>query len=91
MKAYWIGKSIVAAPDVPNALLVMARHDTLEKWIEDEVQELTTDELSRLVDDREDYTVADALRAVEEKPIPSSLDAGKHGRGALIRWGKTFP
>lgn len=91
MKAYWIGKSIVAAPDAPNALLVMARHDTLEKWSQEEVHELTAAELNQFVDDRDNHTVADAVKAAEEKPIPSTLEAKKHGRGALIRWGKNFP
>ncbi|MEQ9725199.1 hypothetical protein ABRP29_06115 [Pseudomonas sp. WHRI 8822A] len=86
MKAFWIGKSIIAAPDVDNALLVMGRHEPADKWSLADVRELSADELRQQVDEGGDMSVADALQAVIVTPEPSRLSAVTQGRGALIRW-----
>lgn len=90
LKAYWIGKSIVAAPDHINALIVIARHERAEKWELGEVRELTEEELLQPALTAGSSSVAEILQGFMLGPEPSAWSIATHGHGHLIRWHRSL-
>lgn len=70
LKAYWAGRSIVAAYDPAEVLEVMERHEPADKYLLEEVRELTEVELQRPVAARDPELVHEALsRCLEAQLI----------------------
>ena len=61
LNAYWVGRSIVAAYDPPEAVAVMERHEPPGKYRPEQVAELLEEELWQPVDPDSADAVATAL------------------------------
>ncbi len=72
LKAYWVGRNIVAAYDPVEAVAVMERHEPPGKYLPEQVVELLEEDLWQPVDPGSPGTVAVAL--------------DRCGHAQLIRW-----
>jgi len=85
MTAYWVGKSIVAAPDPLSALQVIARHGGMKRWQLSDVRELTQADLAMPIQPTLQMSVGEVVEGLVVGSQRSIGFAGSQQDGVLVR------